>query len=195
MLCIRPMLDEELQEVYARVARDFPPIEYPPLRKMRGHVARRAVEGVLCTQDGLPAAYAFVLRAPQTPRALLLLYAVEPTRRGQGVGSRFLHSLTQRYAQAAGLYAEVEKVELAADPAERETRRRRIAFYERLGFVRVTGLFYSIYGVEMHLYYKPLAHARIPDARTAAADAAALYANILRPCERHNLLTRRLDEA
>ena len=51
-----------------------------------------------------------------------------------------MRALLERAPGAAGLYAEVEKEELAPDAAERRTRARRIAFYERLGFSRGEGL-------------------------------------------------------
>lgn len=79
--------------MYRRVARDFPPIAYPPLHKLRAQLAQGAVEGVLCERQGLAAAYAFLLRA-----------------------------LLEHIPGAAGLYAEVEKEELAPDAAERRTR-------------------------------------------------------------------------
>ena len=117
------------------------------------------MEGVLCERQGLAAAYAFLLRAPEAKSLLLLLYAVEPEMRGSGVGSAFLRTLLERASGAAGLYAEVEKEELAPDAAE-----RRIAFYERLGFSRGEGLYY-------YLFYRPLADPRHPDAAPAAGAA------------------------
>ncbi len=126
---------------------------------MRAQLARGAVEGVLCERQGRPAAYAFLLRAPEAKSLLLLLYAVEPEMRGSGVGSAFLRTLLERASGAAGLYAEVEKEELAPDAAE-----RRIAFYERLGFSRGEGLYY-------YLFYRPLADPRHPDAAPAAGAA------------------------
>lgn len=62
------------------------------------------------------------MRAPKARSLLLLLYAVEPEMRGSGVGSDFLRALLERAPGAAGLYAEVEKEELAPDAAERRTR-------------------------------------------------------------------------
>lgn len=131
---------------------------------MRAQLAQGAVEGVLCERQGLAAAYAFLLRAPKAKSLLLLLYAVEPEMRGSGVGSDFLRALLERAPGAAGLYAEVEKEELAPDAAERRTRARRIAFYERLGFSRGEGLYYS-------LFYRPPADPRHPDAAPAAGAA------------------------
>ena len=64
------------------------------------------------------------MRAPAAKSLLLLLYAVEPEMRGSGVGSDFLRALLERIPGAVGLYAEVEKEELAPDAAERRTRAR-----------------------------------------------------------------------
>lgn len=118
---------------------------------------------MLCERQGLAAAYAFLLRAPEAKSLLLLLYAVEPEMRGSGVGSDFLRTLLERASGAAGLYAEVEKEELAPDAAERRTRARRIAFYERLGFSRGEGLYYSL--------LPPPADPRHPDAAPVAGAA------------------------
>ena len=70
---------------------------------MHALVAQGAVEGVLCERQGRPAAYAFLLRAPEAKSLLLLLYAVEPEMRGSGVGSDFLRALLERIPGAAGL--------------------------------------------------------------------------------------------
>lgn len=117
-----------------------------------------------CERQGLAAAYAFLLRAPEAKSLLLLLYAVEPEMRGSGVGSDFLRTLLERASGAVGLYAEAEKEELAPGATERRTRAQRIAFYERLGFSRGEGLYY-------YLFYRPLADPRHPDAAPAAGAA------------------------
>lgn len=51
-----------------------------------------------------------------------------------------------------------------AYPPLHKMRARRIAFYERLGFSRGEGLYYS-------LFYRPLADPRHPDAAPAAGPA------------------------
>lgn len=84
------------------------------------------------------------MRAPKARSLLLLLYAVEPEMRGSGVGSDFLRALLERAPGAAGLYAEVEKEELAPDAAERRTRAAH-----RL--LRAAGLFARRGAVLLHL--------------------------------------------
>jgi GNAT superfamily N-acetyltransferase len=60
--------------------------------------------------------------------------AVDPSRRSLGIGARLLHRLAA--LPRAGVVFEVEPVE-GADGDEGELRRRRVAFYERHGAVRV----------------------------------------------------------
>ena len=59
---IRTMRPEELSDVYKRVRRDFPPVEYPPLPKMRRNMEWGAMQAQLYEDAGRDAAYAFVLR-------------------------------------------------------------------------------------------------------------------------------------
>lgn len=183
MRAIRPLKKREVNRVYLRVMRDFPPIERPPLYKLHRHIRCGVMHGHLYEEEDAQAGYAFVLRSGNTPRAMLYLYAVEPEMRGQGVGSEFLRELLANYAAQDGLYAEVEMVEHARSEKDKQTRLNRIAFYEKLGFRRVEGLYYSIYVVEMHLFYKPLSAPEHPDAAQAARDAEALYRDVLKPHE------------
>ena len=53
-------------------------------------------------------------------------------------------------------------------------------------------LYYRIYGVQMHLFYRPMKDKAMPDALQAIEDAKVLYDGILRPWERYNLQTKAL---
>ena len=188
------MLPEELSAVYKRVRRDFPPIEYPPLPKMRRNMEWGAMQAQLYESDGQDAAYAFILRSDDCRSCMLFIYAVEPELRGRGVGSDFLRALINERSDLDGMYAEVEMAELAQTAEERRIREKRIAFYEALGFRRVQGLEYHIYGVRMHLFYRPMTNLIMPDATQAMQDAKTLYDGILRPWERFNLRMRLLTQ-
>lgn len=188
------MLPEELSAVYKRVRRDFPPIEYPPLPKMRRNMEWGAMQAQLYESDDRDAAYAFILRSDDCRSCMLFIYAVEPELRGRGVGSDFLRALIAERSDLDGMYAEVEMPELAKSAEERRIREKRIAFYEALGFRRVQRLEYHIYGVRMHLFYCPMSNLTMPDAAQAMQDAKTLYDGILRPWERFNLRMRPLTE-
>ena len=190
---IRPMPIDELSAVYKRVRRDFPPIEYPPQPKMRRNIEWGAMHAQLCEDNGKDIAYAFTLRSDECNRCMLFLYAVEPELRGKGVGSDFLRALIAERKDVDGMYAEVEMAELAGTAEERRIREKRIAFYEALGFKPVRDLEYHIYGVQMHLLYRPIACPDMPDADHAMQDAMILYDGILRPWERFNLRMHKIN--
>ena len=190
---VRFMSIDELSAVYKRVRRDFPPIEYPPQPKMRRNMEWGAVQAQLCEDNGQDIAYAFTLRNDACSSCMLFLYAVEPELRGKGVGSEFLRALIAERRDMDGMYAEVEMAELAETIEERLTREKRIAFYEALGFRTVSNLEYHIYGVQMHLLYRPISVPDMPDADKAMQDAKILYDGILRPWERFNLRMHKLN--
>ena len=101
-----------------------------------------------------------------------------------------VEALAAERADCAGLYAEVEIAELAATPQERLHREKRIAFYEKHGFSRIPGLDYAIYGLPMHIYYRPIARKAPPDAPAAAQELRALYDAIFYRWERKMLRMR-----
>ena len=150
---LRDLRPGELNAVYARAKRDFPPLERPPLCSMRRYLTKGSLQGRIYECDGADAGYAFLLTALGTRSQMLFLYAVEPQLRGHGVGGAFLEALSAERADCDGLYAEVEIPALAKTPQERLRREKRIAFYEKHGFCRVHGLDYAIYGLKMHSFY------------------------------------------
>lgn len=187
---LRKLCPGEIADVYPRIRRDFPPIERPPLRSMRRYLAKGSLEGCVYEAEGADAGYAFFLTAPGQGSQMLFLYAVEPQLRGHGVGGAFLEALSAERADCDGLYAEVEIAELAKTPQERLRREKRIAFYEKHGFCRIHGLDYAIYGLKMHIFYRPLARKALPDAPTAAQELRALYDAIFYRWERNMLRMR-----
>lgn len=74
--------------------------------------------------------------------AYLAYLAVAGTWRGQGAGTALLESLIKHWVGSGPrpphwLFLEVERPELAAEPADRALRERRIRFYTRHGFQRL----------------------------------------------------------
>ncbi|MDD4796210.1 MAG: GNAT family N-acetyltransferase [Eubacteriales bacterium] len=185
---MRRMRREELPGIYRLVKEDFPPAEYPPRVAMERHMRRKAVRGYVLEQDGAPAAYAFVAHSGAGQPALLVLYAVSQRLRGQGLGSAFLRALLDEYAAASRLYIEVERPELAADADEQALRRRRVSFYQRLDFMPLPGVDYTIFGVPMRLYAHPLGQAALPDNDTVMREMRSIYAALLPAAFRHNLV-------
>lgn len=185
---MRRMLREELPGIYRLVKADFPPAEYPPMEAMQSHMRRDTVRGHVWEQAGRPAAYAFIACGGAGQPALLLLYAVERAKRGQGVGSAFLRAILTEYAACTRMYIEVERPELAKKEEERTLRQRRVNFYERLGFLSLPKVEYAAFGVPMRLYAYPLAQPALPDAEQVMREMRANYESILPVRLRRNLV-------
>jgi len=87
-----------------------------------------------------------------------------------GYGSQLLQGLRDEMPDASGILAEVEHPADGIDPAERETRQRRINFYSRNGFShsRVNGVIfgssdYDYLAICRSIRIHDLSHTRVPD--------------------------------
>lgn len=122
---------------------DFPPDELKPL----SHMYKMMDEGVcrafaffegdemlsyffLCEQDGF---------------SLVDYLAVNPQKRGQGIGTKTLNKLKEVAADKV-ILVECEDVDFSPSADEKKTRERRIAFYERAGF-KLSDIRSKLFGV------------------------------------------------
>lgn len=78
---------------------------------------------------------------------LLDYFAVEPNKRGGGIGSELLEKLRDRYA-GKKIFLEIERVGSKQGDLEQKQRRKR--FYKRCGLTE-TGLYTDLAGVEMEI--------------------------------------------
>lgn len=142
----------EIAAVYEQyMEEDFPPDELKPLEMiLRSYDAGTYFAYGFYVENRL-VAYAYLCGIASRPEAPVLLdyLAVVKEHRDEGYGSNVLALLKDKLPQ--GLMIEAESVVTAEDAAERHTRERRIAFYERNGSVRqnfettLFGVRYSIF--------------------------------------------------
>ena len=130
---------------------DFPPDELKPL----AHLLRMVEEG-LCTYyalfDGSEVLSYFGL-CVKDGFALVDYLAVNPEKRGQGIGSETLKLLKE----AAGdntILIECEDIAATEDEAEKNIRTRRINFYLSSGFTKTTAKA-NLFGVDYVLLTYP----------------------------------------
>lgn len=154
---LKPVDRAGLRNLYPAMRRDFPKAELKPLSKLERQLRQGRCQVWLVLEDETPRGYASVLLTPGCPYVLLDYLAMFPGQRGGGYGSRALALLKEQYP--AGILAEAE-AELPGDGEESQTRRRRIAFYQKNGFVPCP-FENSIFGVEylVHLWTpQPVEH-------------------------------------
>jgi GNAT superfamily N-acetyltransferase len=119
--------DERFWEIYDC---SFPIEEREP-RSVIVNAARSGVGRIARALDdgktvGLASAHLL-----KDPRAIFLVYlAVDPARRGQGIGRALFDFIA---ADCPQVIWEVNRPELATDSAERQRRERRIGFFRRAG--------------------------------------------------------------
>ena len=114
---LKQMTPAEFSAVYQeRMTADFPADELRPLSSMKDlHAQGNYLVYGCYDEQGLAAYAALVLREGA---ALLDYYAVDASRRGQGVGQKCLSLLQKEPLGAGFLLLEVESVESAQTPAQ-----------------------------------------------------------------------------
>lgn len=139
---------EEMGSLYTPcLKRDFPPDELMPWKLMEPLIRKGFQHSVgFFDSEGLAAYALFITDGGDSPRTALLNYfAVEPQRRGSGVGTECLRLMREALrGRGCRIIFEVEDPEAAPDP---DYARRRIDFYKR-GGARSTGVGSTLFGVE-----------------------------------------------
>ena len=134
---LRPITGKALEDWYVReLSEAFPPNERKPLPDIRDLMAagRYEVWGLFDGDDLL--GYATLWMEPADKSCILLDYlGVTAARRNGGLGRKIVRMLAEQMEGKALLLSEAECPVEGDDPAENAIRQRRLAFYERCGFV------------------------------------------------------------
>lgn len=146
----------EFKDFYKRIDNDFPPNEHAPYAVLYKEIQEGIVEALVFCEGEQDLAYSICVANHVNGYVLISLLAVFQECRGQGIGSAFMKALHSMYEQKQAIFVEVEKPELAQTSEERNSRERRIKFYEKAGFYLIKGIDYSIWGVPVHLMALPL---------------------------------------
>lgn len=134
---LRPMTEPEIAAWYeTELAEAFPPNERKPLDEIMDLRSRGRydIQGLF---DG-PAllGYATLWMEPADRTYILLDYlGVTASKRNGGLGGEILRRVATAYAPRSRVLLEAEQPVPGGAAAENALRRRRIAFYERCGFM------------------------------------------------------------
>lgn len=134
---LRPLRREEYPGWYEMLGGMFPPNERKPLSDVLNlaDAGRYEVQGLFEGEALL--GFASLWSHPDCPGYLVLDYlGVCAQRRCGGLGAEILGALRERFAGRALLITEAESP-VPGDASGNPMRARRIAFYERCGFVQV----------------------------------------------------------
>ncbi|QIK69354.1 GNAT family N-acetyltransferase [Erysipelothrix sp. HDW6C] len=152
---IKKIAFQDFSQLYKnRMKHDFPTNELRPLFAIKRMFRKGIYTCYVMREGGETLGYACLIFDKQTNVALLDYYAVTQTRRGEGLGSKFL-SLLKPKLTVKGLIIEVEKPDCADTEAEATTRRKRIEFYFKSESV-MTDWQWDAFGVSYNLLWMPV---------------------------------------
>lgn len=134
---LRPITGKALEDWYVReLSEAFPPNERKPLPDIRGLMAAGRYEVWGLFDGEMLLGYATLWMEPADKSCILLDYlGVTAARRNGGLGQQIVRMLAEQMEGKSLLLIEAERPVEGYDPAENDIRRRRLAFYERCGFV------------------------------------------------------------
>ena len=175
---LRILTPQELALIYQKeMTGTFPPNELKPLSSMEAMRALGRYEPLgLFDENSELEGYALFWIDETGEYPLLDYLGVPAAKRGKGVGTRLLAMVGEHFAQAKGIIVEAEAEE-SGDPAERDLRRRRLAFYQRCGF-EFLSYDCALFGVHYKVLLLP--HGPI-DAQEAMERHRGLYQNQFAP--------------
>ena len=156
--CLRELTLDEMSAVYdTYMTADFPKNELRPFSsvvQLHGE-GRYTGYGMYDQADQLQA-YVFLAMLREDTRCHYLVdyLAVLPDRRDSGLGSVLLRLLPEALKNAGCIVGEVEDPDRTEDPREKHTRQRRIAFYQRAGYLD-TGVKVCLFGVDYRVMEIP----------------------------------------
>ncbi len=156
-----PGNDQKLSdEIYPRFEADFPAEERVELKHLKRLITNGDYELLLAdhkTFKNMTLGYAFVYHVSECPVLWLDYMAIDKKYQNAGYGSKLFNRILELNKNALGMFMEVE-IPNSADEQELCNQKRRIAFYERQGAVRLNldYIFPSQSGgVPMYLFFKP----------------------------------------
>ncbi len=134
-----------IKEIKALYTTAFPKIERKPFWLMMLNHKRGRMK-ILYIEDSNEFAGLAVM-AEYDDRALLLYFAINPSKRDRGYGSMALQMLMKRYENKK-FYLEIESTKKECEDIE--TRLRRKSFYNKNGMYEI-GLNVDLFGTEMEV--------------------------------------------
>lgn len=152
---------EDLRGLNSHIVRDFPLNERVPYILIKRMFKKQLLKADYFSDGDRDYGYIIYHIVESCNIAHVMYFAVLPEYRGKGMGSRML-SMFMEGKEGLDITLEVEEPSHAKNDAEAETRRRRIAFYQRQGLHLVDGLGMNSFGQMMHIM------------STADADAASM---------------------
>lgn len=171
---------DEMEEIYhTYLVKDFPPMEVKPFQSICTMASKGIYSGYGFYEDGELMGYAFFCENTSHTYALLDYYAITAGKRGRGYGQKIFEIIRDTYSDYQAVILESENVDFAQSAKDKETRTRRINFYQERCGLKNTGLTSCVYDVEYVLFAIPCQIE--PTGEDVCRELSDIYSHILPP--------------
>lgn len=133
---------------------DFPPDERPSAAHFLRITEQGGYQIILFLLEGEEVGYAVFHE--KDGYVLMNFLAVYENRRGTGIGTMQLETIRRLYQDKKGIILEADHIDYARDEADALIRRRRVAFYQKCGYVCIPDFVILLFGVHYHIMVLPI---------------------------------------
>lgn len=130
-----PMPHEKFMQLFDIMERSFPREEHGSAQLHYSELSRSEFRCLCYEPEGVPAAFMNYYDFSENSVVFLEHFAVEQQLRGNGIGSQLMQYFKEITSPSL--------IVLEVEPPEGEKERRRIAFYQRMGFVLNSGEYFQ----------------------------------------------------
>ena len=171
---------EKAVEIFKnKVMNDFLEDEIPPLFVFEKCIKEGTLECYMYEHDGEESGY--IVTRKRDDLVFLLVLAIDKKMRGKGLGNAMIEEFKESVKDRKVILLEAENPEATDDEKEIVNRKKRISFYEKLGFKVTENLKYLLVGIDYKiLYYFLDDSGKTIETKTAIEYMDKLYEGILR---------------
>lgn len=123
------------QNLYSYYVELFPEEERKSMKKLRKLYKKGMEKFLEIVDDNKTVGFIIYCTLENNLYVWLDYFAILPEYQNRGYGSKTIPLLKEFFFDYEGIYGEVEKKGLGKDESENSQRERRIAFYQKLGFI------------------------------------------------------------
>lgn len=143
---------EKAVEIFKnKVMNDFLEDEIPPLFVFERCIKDGTFECYMYEHDGEESGY--IVTRKRDDLVFLLVLAIDEKMRGKGLGNAMVEEFKDSVKDRKIILLEAENPEATEDEKEKLIRKKRISFYEKLGFKVTENLKYLLVDIDYKILY------------------------------------------
>lgn len=147
---LRKIKFKEFKDLYRKhIIKDFPKNERPNLEGFRKRILKKNEEVYIFEENGKDKGYCIIDHLQEY--ILVAFLAVYNGNRGQGIGTKILKEIKEKYTNKKGILLEVEDPDFAKNEEEKIIQQKRIKFYEKADFKILENLKVELFMVNFRI--------------------------------------------